>query len=93
MVLDVLGWAIVGLLAGLYASRMMGQSSYTGYGPTGDLGFGFLGALIGGVVARLLSLGGPAAGNTFTWQSLLLAAVSAFIFLGLARATSKQAAR
>ena len=90
MVLDVIGWVAIGLLAGWFANRVVEQSSYTGYGPQGDFGFALLGAIIGGVIARILGVGGPAAGNTFTWLSLILAAIGTLIALGLARATAKR---
>jgi uncharacterized membrane protein YeaQ/YmgE (transglycosylase-associated protein family) len=93
LVLDVVGWVIIGLLAGWYANRLVEQASYTGYGPQGDFGFALVGSLAGGTIARILSVGGPAAGNTFMWQSLILAAIGAAIALGLARATSRQPAR
>jgi uncharacterized membrane protein YeaQ/YmgE (transglycosylase-associated protein family) len=90
VVLDVVGWVIIGLLAGWNAHRLVGQSSYTGYGPQGDFGFALLGALVGGIFGRILGVGGPEAGTTFTWLSLILAAIGTAIVLGLARATAKR---
>jgi uncharacterized membrane protein YeaQ/YmgE (transglycosylase-associated protein family) len=92
VVIDVIGWVVIGLLAGWYASKLVGQTSYTGYGPQGDFGFALLGSLAGGIVARILGVGGPAAGNTFTWLSLIVAAIGAIVALGLARASSRRAA-
>lgn len=93
MVVDVIGWVIVGVLAGWFAKGVVEQSSYSGYGVQGDFGFALLGALLGGILARLLSVGGPASGNTFTWLSLIIAAIGSAIVLGLARATAKTAVR
>ena len=88
-----MGWIITGLVAGWNARRLVGQSSYTGYGPQGDFGFALVGANVGGIIARILGIGGPAAGNTFTWLSLILAAMGTIIALGIVRATSRQTAR
>lgn len=93
MIIDLAGWVIIGLLAGWNAGRLVGQPSYTGYGPQGDFGFALLGAIAGGIIARVLSVGGPASGNTFTWLSLIIAAIGTAIALGLARATSRQTAK
>ncbi len=93
MVVDVIAWIVIGVLAGWFAKGVVGQSSYSGYGPQGDFGFGILGALLGGIIARVLAVGGPASGNTFTWLSLIVAAIGSVIVLGLARATAKTALR
>jgi uncharacterized membrane protein YeaQ/YmgE (transglycosylase-associated protein family) len=93
VVIDVIGWVLIGLIAGWNARRLVGQSSYTGYGPQGDFGFALLGAIVGGIFARILGIGGPAAGNTFIWLSLILAAIGTIIALSIARATSRQPAR
>ena len=93
MLFDVIGWVIIGLVAGWYASKLVGQSSYTGQGPQGDFGFALLGAIGGGIVARILSLGGPAAGNVFTWPSLIFAAIGTVIALSLVRAMSVASSR
>jgi uncharacterized membrane protein YeaQ/YmgE (transglycosylase-associated protein family) len=93
VVVDVIGWVVIGLFTGWFAKGLVGQSSYTGYGPQGDFGFGVLGALLGGTIARIIAVGGPASGNTFTWLSLIVAAIGSAIVLGLARATAKTAVR
>ncbi len=93
MVVDVVCWVIIGVLIGWNAPRLVEQSSYTGRGPQGDFGFALLGALLGGIFARLLGVGGHAAGDNFTWLTLIVAAIGATIALGLARATAKQTAR
>jgi uncharacterized membrane protein YeaQ/YmgE (transglycosylase-associated protein family) len=83
-------WVVIGLLVGWNARRLVEQASYTGYGPQGDFGFALLGALIGGIIGRLLSLGGPVASNSFVWLSWILAAIGAIIALGIAGATSRR---
>ena len=55
---DVIGWLIIGLIAGWLASVVMGRG---GYGIVGDIVVGIVGAFIGGLIARLLNIGGPAA--------------------------------
>ena len=40
-----------------------------------------------------ISIGGAEAGNTFTWQTLILAAIGSVVALGLARATFRSVAK
>ena len=53
---DIIGWIIIGLLAGWIASMIMGRG---GYGIIGDIVVGLIGAFIGGLIARWLNIGGP----------------------------------
>jgi uncharacterized membrane protein YeaQ/YmgE (transglycosylase-associated protein family) len=93
MLFDVIGWVIIGVVAGFYAARTVGQESYTGRGPGSDLIVALVGAILGGLNARLLSLGGPVTGDAFVWPSLIFAALGTLIALSFARATSSQEAR
>ena len=54
--MDILTWLIVGLVAGLLASLVMGG---TGYGLIGDIIIGILGAFVGSWIFRSLGAGVP----------------------------------
>jgi len=89
-VLDFLGWLVIGLIAGWLASMIMGRG---GYGIVGDIIVGIVGAFIGGLVANLLNLAGPAASDPFSWASLIFAVIGAIILIALVRALSGSRAR
>jgi uncharacterized membrane protein YeaQ/YmgE (transglycosylase-associated protein family) len=82
---DILGWLIIGLIAGWLASVVMGRG---GYGIVGDIVVGIVGAFIGGLIARLLNIGGPAASDPFSWVSLIFAIIGAIILIAIVRALS-----
>jgi uncharacterized membrane protein YeaQ/YmgE (transglycosylase-associated protein family) len=82
---DILGWLVIGLIAGYIASMVMGRG---GYGVVGDIVVGIVGAFIGGFVAQLLNVGGPSAGNPFSWVSLIFAIIGAIILIAIVRALS-----
>jgi uncharacterized membrane protein YeaQ/YmgE (transglycosylase-associated protein family) len=83
--LDIIGWLIIGLIAGWLASVVMGRG---GYGVVGDIVVGIVGALIGGLIARLLNVGGPAATDPFSWVSLIFAIIGAIVLIAIVRALS-----
>lgn len=57
--MDILTWIIVGLVAGVLASMVMGGS---GYGLIGDIIIGIVGAFVGGWIFRTLGAGSPFGG-------------------------------
>lgn len=57
--MDLLTWLIVGLVAGVLASLVMGG---TGYGIIGDIIIGIVGAFIGGWLFRQLHITSPMGG-------------------------------
>ena len=57
--MDILTWLIVGLIAGVLASLVMGG---TGYGLIGDIIIGIVGAFVGGWILRTLGAGVPVGG-------------------------------
>jgi uncharacterized membrane protein YeaQ/YmgE (transglycosylase-associated protein family) len=56
---DILTWLIVGLVAGLLASLVMGG---TGYGIIGDIIIGIIGAFVGGWIFGKLGVSSPFGG-------------------------------
>lgn len=57
--MDLLTWLIVGLVAGVLASLVMGG---TGYGIIGDIIIGIVGAFVGGWLFRSLGVTSPMGG-------------------------------
>ncbi|MEP6691071.1 MAG: GlsB/YeaQ/YmgE family stress response membrane protein [Gemmatimonadaceae bacterium] len=57
--MDLLTWLIVGLVAGVLASVVMGG---TGYGLVGDIIIGIVGAFVGGWLFRMLGVASPLGG-------------------------------
>jgi uncharacterized membrane protein YeaQ/YmgE (transglycosylase-associated protein family) len=88
---NIIGWIIIGLIAGFLASRLMGKG---GYGLIGDIIIGLVGAVIGGFVASFLKIGGGLNPNDpISWGSLALALVGALILIFLLRALSGNRSR
>lgn len=77
--MDLLTWLIVGLVAGLLASFVMGG---TGLGLIGDIIIGICGAFVGGWVFRALRVTVPVGGIGGT---ILVAFIGAVILLFLIR--------
>jgi uncharacterized membrane protein YeaQ/YmgE (transglycosylase-associated protein family) len=82
---DIIGWLVIGALAGWIASMVMGRG---GYGLVGDIVVGLIGAFIGGLIARLLNIGGPSASDPFSWVSLIFAIIGAIVLIAILRALS-----
>ena len=78
--MDLLTWLIVGLIAGLFASSLVGG---IGYGIIGDIVVGMVGALFGGWLFSTLGIATPIAGLPGT---ILVAFVGAVVLLILFRA-------
>ena len=57
--MDILTWIIVGLVAGVLASLVMGGS---GYGLIGDIIIGIVGAFVGGWIFQKLGTSSPFGG-------------------------------
>jgi uncharacterized membrane protein YeaQ/YmgE (transglycosylase-associated protein family) len=77
--MSILTWIIVGLIAGVLASLVMGG---TGYGLIGDIIIGIVGAFVGGWVFSALGVASPIGGLAGT---ILVAFVGAVLLLFLLR--------
>ena len=87
--MTILGWLLLGLIAGFLASRVMGSG---GYGIIGDIIVGIVGAFLGGFIfSRLTGNGDPV--NNFDIGSIFVAFIGACILIGLLRAVSGGRAR
>jgi uncharacterized membrane protein YeaQ/YmgE (transglycosylase-associated protein family) len=77
--MDLLTWIIVGLVAGVLASLVMGG---TGYGIIGDIVIGIIGAFIGSWLFRTLGVTSPIGGLPGV---ILVAFVGAVVLLFIIR--------
>ena len=76
--MDLLTWLIVGLVAGVLASFVMGG----GFGLIGDIIIGILGAFVGGWLFSRLGVASPIGGLAGT---ILVAFIGAVVLLFLIR--------
>ena len=77
--MSILTWLIVGLIAGVLASLVMGG---TGYGIIGDIIIGIVGAFIGGWLFSMLGVAVPLGGMAGT---ILVAFIGAIVLLFIIR--------
>lgn len=80
--MDLLTWIIVGLIAGVLASLVMGG---TGYGIIGDIIIGIVGAFVGGWVFSQLGVSTPFGGLAGTIFVAFIGAVVLLFVLRLIR--------
>ena len=80
--MSILGWIILGLIAGWLAGVLVKGS---GYGVVGDIVLGILGALVGGAITSTL-MGVDITG--FNLESLLVAVLGAIVVIFIARLIS-----
>ena len=85
--MDILTWLIVGLIAGVLASLVMGG---TGYGIIGDIIIGIVGAFVGGWLFRMMGVSVPLAGLPGT---ILVAFIGAVVLLFVIRLIRRGSAR
>ena len=83
--MDILTWLIVGLVAGVLASMVMGG---TGYGLIGDIIIGIVGAFVGGWILRMLGTGVPVGGLPGVIIVAFIGAVLLLFILRLIRRSS-----
>ena len=80
--MDLLTWLIVGLIAGVLASLVMGG---TGYGLIGDIIIGIVGAFVGGWIFAQLNVSSPFGGLAGTIFVAFIGAVVLLFLLHLIR--------
>lgn len=85
--MDLLTWLVVGLIAGVLASLVMGG---TGYGLIGDIIIGIVGAFVGGWLFRALGVTVPLGGIAGT---ILVAFIGAVVLLFLIRLVRRGSSR
>jgi uncharacterized membrane protein YeaQ/YmgE (transglycosylase-associated protein family) len=77
--MSILGWILLGLIAGWLAGQLVKGS---GYGVIGDMILGILGALVGGFISSRL-MGIDVTG--FNLESLVVAVLGAIVVIFIAR--------
>ncbi len=85
--MNFITWLIVGLIAGVLASLVMGG---TGYGLIGDIIIGIVGAFVGGWLFTAMGVAVPLAGLPGT---ILVAFVGAVVLLFVIRLVRRGSAR
>ena len=73
-------WIVIGLIAGVIASNVMGRPGR--YGLLGEIVVGLIGAVLGGWIVGLLGLGSATSGII---GSLIVAILGAVLFIYLLR--------
>lgn len=85
--MDLLTWLIVGLIAGVLASLVMGG---TGYGLIGDIIIGIVGAFVGGWLFTKLGVSSPFGGIAgVIFVAFIGAVVLLFLLRLIRRSTTK----
>lgn len=87
--MDILTWLIVGLVAGVLASLVVGGS---GYGIIGDIVIGIVGAFLGGFVFREAGWAAPWGGLAGTIFVAFIGAVLLLVVIHLVRRGSRRGA-
>jgi uncharacterized membrane protein YeaQ/YmgE (transglycosylase-associated protein family) len=82
--MDILTWIIVGLVAGVLASLIVG-----GYGLIADIVIGIVGAFVGGFIFRAAGWGTPFAGLAGT---IFVAFIGALVLLVILNLFNRRAA-
>lgn len=82
--MDILTWIIVGLVAGVLASLIVG-----GYGIIADIVIGIVGAFVGGFIFRAAGWGTPFAGLAGT---IFVAFIGALVLLVILNLFNRRAA-
>jgi uncharacterized membrane protein YeaQ/YmgE (transglycosylase-associated protein family) len=78
--MSVIGWIVLGLIAGWLAGQFMRGG---GYGIIGDIVLGILGALVGGWLTGMLL--GRDTVNGFNIESLIVAVLGAILLIAISR--------
>lgn len=86
--MTLLTWIVVGLVAGLLASLVMGG---TGLGIIGDIIIGIIGAFVGGWIFQKLGVSSPFGGLGGVIFTAFIGAVVLLFVLGLIRRASRRA--
>jgi uncharacterized membrane protein YeaQ/YmgE (transglycosylase-associated protein family) len=86
---DILTWIIVGLVAGVLASLVMGG---TGYGLVGDIIIGIAGAFVGGWVFARLGVTAPFGGLAGVIFTAFIGALVLLFLLRLIRSATVRGA-
>lgn len=81
----LLGWIIIGAIAGELARRFTGDSDQSFFA---DFGLGILGAILGGFIAAIVGIGLPSGGIPLLIANLVVATFGAAVLIMIKRAFS-----
>lgn len=81
----VIGWIVIGMLAGEFARRFTNSTDKSGFS---DFVLGISGALIGGLLASLLGVSSPMGGLVLVVFNLVIATIGAMIVIFIWRAVT-----
>ena len=81
----IIGWLIVGAIAGWLAGNFMGKGSY---GLGGDIIMGIIGAFVGGFLMSLINPDFSMSGQSW-WVTIPVAFIGACIVIGIVRAVTR----
>jgi uncharacterized membrane protein YeaQ/YmgE (transglycosylase-associated protein family) len=76
---NIIAWIVLGLIAGAIAKAIYPGTQGGGFLAT--TGLGIVGAVVGGYLAQVLRIGGPAVAGGFSLWSIALAVVGALVVL------------
>lgn len=82
-----IGWIIIGFIAGALARRIMGASNQPFIN---DIILGFIGSILGGLVASLLGFYRPETGLSAFLVNIVVATLGAVIVIAIGRAIRGQ---
>jgi uncharacterized membrane protein YeaQ/YmgE (transglycosylase-associated protein family) len=85
--MSILAWIVIGLVAGVLASLVMGG---TGYGIIGDIVIGIVGAFIGGWLFGVLGISTPMGGMGGMIFTAFIGAVVLLFVLRLIRGSTRK---
>jgi uncharacterized membrane protein YeaQ/YmgE (transglycosylase-associated protein family) len=88
--MEILMWLIIGLVAGVLASMIVGG---TGYGILGDIVVGIVGAFVGGALFRYAGWSTPFDGMAGTIFVAFIGAVVLLVIINLLRGAASRSRR
>ncbi|MBA3454620.1 MAG: GlsB/YeaQ/YmgE family stress response membrane protein [Deltaproteobacteria bacterium] len=88
--MEILMWLIIGLVAGVLASMIVGG---TGYGIIGDIVVGIVGAFVGGALFRYAGWSAPFGGMAGTIFVAFIGAIVLLLIINLLRGAATRSRR
>lgn len=88
--MNILAWAVLGLLAGAIARAI--YPGHQGLGILGTMVLGIIGALVGGALYSLIATGTLATGASLSFGGVVIAVLGAIVTLFIYYAVTKRTA-
>ena len=90
MLVDIIVWAVLGLIAGAIARAI--YPGHQGLGILGTMVLGIIGAIVGGFIASLIFPAAAAGGSVLSIPGVIIAVIGALITLFIYYAVTKRTA-